>query len=86
MKQFSNGRNGWAMLIVGVAIWDILVEDTLSEAFGRGANGKGAPALIVTWAVLTAHLFDVLPSRYDPFNIFLRTAKQLGAAGGIRRR
>jgi hypothetical protein len=85
MKRIGNGRNGWMMLVAGVAVWDILFDDTLSEAFGRAAHGKGGPAVVAVWTVLTAHLFDVIPPCLDPFHLFLKNAKQLGRVGTGRR-
>lgn len=86
MKRLGNGRNGWVMLVAGVAAWDLLFDDTLSEAFGRAAHGKGGPAVVAVWAILTAHLFDVIPSGLDPFHLFLKRVKQLSRAGGTGRR
>lgn len=61
------GTAGWVALGAGVVAWDVLAPETLSDAFGRGcATRPGKAVTIMGWAVLTAHLFDVLPKRVDP--------------------
>lgn len=69
-RQFAgSGRNGWIALGATVVIADSICESTMSEAFGRALRHPVAgPLLVGTWAVLTAHLFDLLPTRYDPFH------------------
>lgn len=81
----------WVGLFVYVAAydsWALLREaETLSAAFGRGMRHHHARwPVFMLWAVVTGHLFGLLPRRLDPFhgyaNIFprvlaIRTHKSL---------
>lgn len=71
------GTAGWALLGTGILAWDLVAPETLSDAFGRaGATRSGLVVTIVGWAVLTAHLFDLLPSRLDPLHLLCEAARR----------
>lgn len=63
------GAIGWVCLAGFVLAWDVLSPETLSTVFGRH---RKHPLVVAAWAVTTAHLFGVLPKRYDPFRFFRR--------------
>lgn len=71
MKRLSPGAAGWVSVGAVVVIAELLDARTMSEAF-RSASGHpvGGPVIFASWAILTAHLFGVLPARYDPFHYF----------------
>jgi len=78
------GTLGWVACAAGVAIFDIVANETMSSAFRRGLeNPKTAAPVIGAWAVTTAHLFGVLPERIDPFvqtfNVLERVRDYVGA-------
>lgn len=67
LRQHTGGGAGWVAIAALVVIWDMIAPETLSSAFHRATSGRlGGAAVLVTWAVLTAHLFQVLPERADP--------------------
>lgn len=67
LRQHTGGGAGWVAIAALVVIWDMIAPETLSSAFHRATSGRvGATAVVVTWGVLTAHLFQVLPERADP--------------------
>ena len=42
---------------------------TMSEAFKLASRDPVlGPILIATWGTLTAHVFGLLPTKYDPFH------------------
>jgi hypothetical protein len=65
-----SGGAGWGIIALGILLWDLTQEDQLSDAWKR-AHRRGlveAIALGTSWAVITAHLYGVLPSRFDPLH------------------
>lgn len=59
---------GWCGIIAIAAVVDVLAERTMSQAFREASRHPVAgPALILVWGTLNAHLFGLLPDRYDPF-------------------
>lgn len=63
----STGTIGWFGLTAYVIAWDMFAHETLSGAFGRAVlHPRARWPVILAWGVTTAHLFGVLPSRYDP--------------------
>ena len=71
-KSRVTGGMGWLVLAGAVLVWDALAPETLSAAFRRATDTPGSMAVTVAaWALVTAHLFQVLPSRADPLEIVL---------------
>jgi len=61
------GTLGWLLLAWFVTAWDVFAEETLSTAFWRAVrNPRKRWLVIVLWAYVTAHLFHLLPQRFDP--------------------
>lgn len=61
------GTVGWVGLTAYVAVWDAYAPETLSGAFGRAVlHPKARWPVVALWGLTTAHLFGVLPRRYDP--------------------
>lgn len=61
------GVRGWLLAGAVILAMDILDERTLSESFLEFSRTPvGRIATVVSWSVLTAHLFGVLPSDRDP--------------------
>jgi hypothetical protein len=70
MRRISPGSAGWISVGVVVVVAELLDERTMSEAFEAASRHPvGRPVLFSAWAILTAHLFGVLPDRCDPFNL-----------------
>jgi hypothetical protein len=65
----KSGHAGWVIIAVGVLAWDFLAPETLTDAFRQARKHPvGAAAVAVTWGVLTAHLFELIPSKVDPIH------------------
>lgn len=63
-------------LIALAGAYDYLASDTISEAFRR--NFKEHPVVVGgAYALLTAHLFQLIPEKYDPLTQGLRMIKAL---------
>jgi hypothetical protein len=82
VKPWLQGGAGWLVIGVLVLAWDVAAPETLTAAFQRARSGPvSGTAVAVAWALLTGHLFDVLPKRADPFRISIepvRNALQRG--------
>ena len=69
--QVKPGMRGWLATAFVVLAADILDETTLSESFREfSRTPHGLVITSASWAVLTAHLFGILPPEYDPFVLF----------------
>ena len=69
MKRLSPGAAGWVSVGVVVVMAELLDERTLSEAFEAASKHPvGKPVLFSAWAILTAHLFGIIPDHYDPLD------------------
>lgn len=78
MGSKSRHLQGWAALLAVVIIADLTGEVTMSTGFRTLAHNKTfGPPLIVTWAVLTAHLFGLVPARYDPIHNSFQLLRQI---------
>lgn len=74
--EFSLGHVAWLGLIAYVTAYDIIAlrknVTTLSTAFYRLSRRRySSPVVIMLWVVLTAHLFRLVPKKYDPFRSWL---------------
>ena len=80
MKQpwHKSGGVGWLAITAVVVAWDLLAPETLSTAFRRGAaTPAGRAAVIGSWAILTAHLFAVIPQRADPVHLIIHAGRKV---------
>lgn len=72
------GSLGWAVIVAGVTAWDILADETLTNAFARGReNPKTRYLVIGAWAITTAHLMDWLPEKIDPIDQLAQRTRRL---------
>ena len=72
LPWFRRGSAAWLVLAAAIVAWDLAAADeqTLSETFRRCEDAPAARAVVVAaWAVLTAHLFGVMPRRADPLHV-----------------
>ncbi len=74
--DMDEGQYAWLGLIAYVIAYDIVAilkdKRTLSGAFySATTNTIGRVVLATLWGYLTAHLFRLLPKRYDLFRRFL---------------
>ncbi len=80
-----SGGTGWLLLTAVVLGWDAFAPETMSVAFGRAAaTPAGRAVLVLGWATLTAHLFDVLPEGKDPIclaAVVLRRRREVPGGG-----
>jgi hypothetical protein len=61
---------GWIALGILVAAADVTGSTTMSDAFRTASRHPvGRPLMIAGWAILTAHLFGLIPPERDPINI-----------------
>jgi hypothetical protein len=59
----------WAALGALVLVADLTGTQTMSEAFRTCSRHKlTGPPLAIGWVVLNAHLFGLIPAKYDPFH------------------
>lgn len=64
------GSTGWLLTAGVVLAWDFTAPETMSESFRSAVTTpQGRAAAIITWAYLTAHLFEVIPRERDPLDI-----------------
>jgi hypothetical protein len=62
------GAGGWIAVGIAVAIAEIADSETMSHAFRDGLEHPVVgPVICITYGLLTAHLFGVIPQKYDPF-------------------
>lgn len=71
-KNLDWGTAAWAGLVAYVVVYDIIAmrtkKVTLSTAFySLSVSRAGRPLLILFWSYLSAHLFRLLPKKYDLF-------------------
>lgn len=67
---YGRGAAGWAVLAAGIVAWDLLAPETLSASFRKAHDHPAsAAAVTVAWALLTAHLWNVLPQAADPLHV-----------------
>jgi hypothetical protein len=60
---------GWVALALLVAAADYTGSRTMSDVFRNASRSRiGRPLMILGWGTLTAHLFGIIPSQYDPFH------------------
>lgn len=58
---------GWIGLAAYVVVWDLLAEETLSHGFEDALKHPLKRwQLVLAWGFITAHLFCLIPRRYDP--------------------
>lgn len=70
MKRLSPGAAGWVSVAAVVVAAELIDTRTMSEAFRAASRHPVAgPVVLVTWAVLTGHLFGTIPPRYDPIHL-----------------
>ena len=81
MKRLSPGAAGWVSVAAVVIAAELLDERTMSEAFRMASRHPvGRPVLFSAWAILTAHLFGVIPPHCDPINLFWKHTVLRGRA------
>lgn len=72
--KYRKAGPGWFLLAGYVAAYDLWAirtnRETLSSAFLRAVQHpiNKWPTIFV-WAGLTAHLFNIMPDKYDPLHI-----------------
>lgn len=75
---FKGGGAGWLVIGALVVGWDLIAPETLSAAFRRARSGRvGSTVVVMAWACLTGHLFQVIPDRADPFVALFITAPRV---------
>jgi hypothetical protein len=81
----QGGGAGWLVIGVLVLAWDVAAPETLTAAFQRARSGPvSGTAVAVAWALLTGHLFDVLPKRADPFRLSIESVRNALQRGDKR--
>lgn len=81
MRRLSPGATGWVSVAAVVIAAELLDEKTMSEAFRAASRHPvGGPVLFAAWAVLTAHLFGILPPERDPIHLFWKHTVLRGRA------
>lgn len=70
------GTAGWAGILAVAGVFDYFATETLSHAFKRAVH-EHPVATIGAYSLLTAHLFGLIPEKYDPLSVGLRIVKEL---------
>lgn len=66
-RRLSPGAAGWLSVGAVVVAAELMDARTMSEAFSAAVRHPvGGPLIITGWALLSAHLFGVIPEKYDP--------------------
>ena len=66
----SPGRKKWASLLAYILLLEVLPGDTLTRAHQKAIlNPIKRWPILVTHAYIVAHLWDLIPRRYDPLVI-----------------
>jgi len=75
IRRLSPGAAGWVSVGCVVLAAEVMDARTMSEAFRAASRQRYAgPAIAVAYAVLTGHLFGIIPPKYDPIhNLAVRT-------------
>jgi hypothetical protein len=74
---FKGGGAGWLVVGTLVVAWDLTAPETLSAAFSRARSDPvGSAVIVVVWAFLTGHLFEIIPGRADPFRGLMTIARK----------
>lgn len=65
------GSAGWAGIALIIAAAEVRDSRTMSDAFKAASRTPvTGPIMTVAYGILTAHLFGLLPTRFDPFHQF----------------
>lgn len=68
MRYVSGGRK-WLALLASILVIEVLPGPTLSSAHCNAVkHPKAKWPILVAHAYLIAHLWDVIPDRYDPLS------------------
>lgn len=71
--RLSPGAGGWIAVGIAVAVAEIADTKTMSTAFREAMEDPVlGPAICIGYGVLTAHLFGMIPQRYDPLHLFAK--------------
>lgn len=64
------GSTGWFATLAVIVAAELLDEKTMSTGFRNySRDPRGKYVMIPAWAYLTAHLFGVIPAKYDPLSL-----------------
>lgn len=67
--KLKPGAAGWIATGLVILTAELMDERTMSEAFCEfSKDPRGKYVVLPLWAVLTAHLFGVIPLKYDPIH------------------
>jgi hypothetical protein len=74
---FKGGGTGWLVIGALAVAWDLTAPETLSAAFHRARSRPvGSAVVVVLWAYLTCHLFQLIPDHADPSRALVITARK----------
>lgn len=70
------GTTGWIATTAVIIAAELLDEKTMSTGFRNYSRDPvGRYVMLPAWAYLTAHLFGVIPVKYDPLSLLWVWAK-----------
>lgn len=71
IKRLAPGVAGWVGIGAVVVAAELLDKRTMSAAFRAGrARPVIGPAITMSYVLVTAHLFGLIPGRWDPLHQF----------------
>lgn len=81
------GAAGWGCIAAFTVAFDVLAEQTLSDAYKNAREHENSlirAATIGGLAVTAFHLLDVIPEKVDPFDRSISTLRHcLGRVAGV---
>jgi hypothetical protein len=84
MKRYkpSPGAAGWIAVGAAVAVAELLDSRTMSAAFRAAMEDPVAgPLICIGYGYLTAHLFGMIPPKYDPLHLLAARTFAKGRPG-----
>ena len=84
LREKAVSRFGrWIAVGAAVVAAELLDSKTMSDAFLEASKSPvGRPVIYASWLILTAHLFDVIPHKYDPLRLFWKYLILRGRVSG----
>lgn len=84
MRRFrpSPGTAGWIAVGIAVAVAEVADSKTMSTAFGEAVRHPVVgPVVCAVYAVVTAHLFGLIPEKYDLLHLLATNTFAKGREG-----
>ena len=82
LRRIAPGASGWAAIAVVVVVAEYKDSRTMSDFFYDVSRHKGTGlALGIFYLTLGAHLFGIIPRKYDPYHVLAGATFAKGREG-----